>query len=540
MPNPSVILKATNETTHMTTHTPKFPSSLLSFIDDNTPKINPSIATGLACDHLKNVEEFVDNVFRSAAADFPPGMTYDGCRRTTPVEEYAEATRLKINKRVFDVATSNVYLMEYKFSYLGEPLKSKYFQLPYVLPGGIINLGGSRFVISPVLSDKVISIGINNVFVRLLKAKLTFNRSPHHYTANGQRESMQVAWSKIYNNDTGLKPSIKANCALMHYLLCKYGFNETFKRFAEVEPIVGTSETINNVLYPEDKWVICSSTEIKPKGFGKSAYQPTGILIAIPKDKYTTTVKSLIAGFFYIADHFPTRIQIEHINNTRLWMVLLGLLIWGDSVSEGKIYSDVADHIASLDEYIDSLVSVKLTEIGYPTPSIYSLFFTIIKHFDKWLLQSDDRVNTMYDKEISIIYYVCYEIIESIFKLYFKLKAAQKKELNANKITNIMNIFLKPGAIYKMTRGHGEVSTTPSSGDNMFFKTTCMLVPQASTSRMKKKKDRVAITDPAKRLHASIAEIGSVGGLPKSSPDGLIIQQCIKPLLIVMLIKNIL
>jgi hypothetical protein len=500
-----------------------FPTSLLEHIDNNTPKINPAIANGLAIEHLQYVEQYVDSVFRSAASGFPQGMTYNGCRRCTPLEEYAEATRKKGNRSTFDVAKSDVYLMEYKFSYMGEALPSKYLYLPYVTTAGAICLGGSRFVISPVLADKVISIGIGSVFVRLLKAKLTFNRTPHHYMANGERESIQVAWSEIYNKKAAVgpqfKPSVKANCTLMHYLLCKYGFTDAFKMFANANPIIGT-DNITQELYPDSEWVICYSTQMKPKGIGKAFYTPTEIRVAIRKSEYNALAKSFIAGFFYIVDHFPARIKPEYVNNQRLWMTLLGLLIWSDTVSEGKLHSDVSDHIASLDEYLDSLVYDKLKEIGYPCNNIYELFCLVITKFDEWLLYTDDRVNTMYDKELSILYYVCYDIIEAIFRLYFKLKAAQKKELNAKKIAGIMSIYLKPGVIYKMTREHGEVTTTSTSGDNKFFKITSLLVPQSSTSRARKKKDRVAISDPAKRLHVSIAEVGAVAALPKSEPTG--------------------
>jgi hypothetical protein len=506
-----------------------FPNSLLEHIDNSTPKVNPSVANGLVAEHLNYVEQYVDSVFRSAAIGFPQGMVYHGCKRCTPIEEYNEAIKKKGNKSVFDVAKSDVYLMEYLFSYKDELMPDgskyikKYLYLPYVGPGGAIHLGGSRFVISPVLADKVISIGINSVFVRLLKAKLTFNRTPHHYIANGERESIQVAWSEIYNKKAGgptLKPSVKANCTMLHYLMCKYGFKESFKQFANCDAILGDETTITNENYPSENWVICESTRMKPKGFGKNYYNHTNLRIAIAKHEYTPTVKNFIASFFYIADHFPSRIRPEYVENTRLWMTLLGLLIWSDSVSEGKLHADVSDHIASLDEYVDALVNDKLREIGFPCANIYQLFALVITKFDEWLLTSDDRVNTMYDKELSVLYYVCYDLIESIFRLYFKLKAAGKKDLNIKKIAGIMSIHLKPGIIYKLTREHGEVTTTSTPSDNKFFKITCLLVPQSSAGRARKKKDRVAISDPAKRLHVSIAEIGSCCALPKSEPSG--------------------
>lgn len=498
------------------------PAGLLELMDADVPKINPMIANGLAVEHLKYIEQYIDAVFKSASMYFPDGFKYDGCRRCTPDEEWGRTAMKKGAAAVFDVAKSDVYMMEYKFSFKGEPLPSRFIYLPYVSKGGIFWLGGSKFIISPVLADKVISIGMHNVFVRLLKARLTFHRSPYYFVANGERENVQVAWAKIYNKKptvgVSAKAAVKANHTLVHYLLAKYGYTETFKMFTGCVPVIGEKE-INEERYPANKWVICSSTQIKPKRLGKFIYTPTEIRLAVPIDQYTTIMKNFIVGFFYVLDHFPQRVSCEYIDNTRMWQILLGLMIWNDNVSEGKIHSDVMDHFASLDEYVDTLITDKLKEIGYNITNVYEIFALIITKFDEWSLTADDSVNTMYDKELSILYYVCYDIIESIFKLYFKLKSAVRRDLDAKKINDLMNEFLAPGLIYRLNHDHGEITTSSSSGDNMFFKITSILVPQSSTSK-RRVKDRAAIKDPSKWLHASIAEVGAVAALPKSEPTG--------------------
>lgn len=505
-----------------------FPRSCLPLVDAQTTPFNPDIANGLAVSHMPLVEEYIDSILQLTAKGFPPGLTYDGCSRCTPLQEYQETTRKKGNRCVFDVARSDVYLVEYKFSFNGAKIASKFLYLPFVSKAGTIHISGSRFVISPILADRVISVGMSSVFVRLLKAKLTFNRLPQHYVVNGERESIQVAYGDIYNKKNvanAPKPTVRANCSLVHYLLCKYGFSEMFRKFGKCDPVVG-GEEINEQTYPESDWYICRSTGIKPKGFGKSYYEPSTIRIAIARDKYTSTVKNLVAGFFYVVDHFPTQVTPQYVNHTGLWMVLLGHLIWSGNVGHGKLLADVTDHIASLDEYVDELVRDKLRGIGYDgvtkpeIKDLYELIAVIIDNFYEWLLTSDDRVSTMYDKELSILPFVCYEITSAINNLYFKLKAASKKELVPKKIESIMSMNLKQGLIFKITREHGEVTTTSTSGDNMALKITNLLVPQSSSTRNRGKKDRVAINDPGKRLHASIAEVGQMFSLPKSEPSG--------------------
>jgi hypothetical protein len=509
-----------------------FPKSILHLVDENTPKINPDIANGLAVKHLAMVESYVDSIFRSTSRGFPEGMTYDGCRRCTPDEQYREMTRNINNKTAFEVAPSNLFLMEYSFSYKGEKLIPKKVYLPYVGAAGYMFLNGPKFAISPVLTDRVISITNKNIFVKLLKAKLIFNRLIYHYMEGDSRVNVPIVFSKIYNSKNKgelYKPMVTAKTTLVHYLLCKYGFVDMFKQYTGCEPVIGYSDVVNPANYPPDKWVITTSSGIKPKTVkGKFHYAVSEIYVAISKEEYTSDVKSLLVGFYYILDHFPNRVRIEDINNTRLWMVLLGLTIWTNTISEGKIYSDVYDHIVSLDEYIDSLVSKELVEIGYECKDIYDLFYLIINRFDNWLLCAEDKVSTMYDKKISILYYVCYDIIASITNVYFKLKNASKKELTSAKINTILKENLTTSKIFNIKSTHDEVSNLTTSGDNKFFNVTCVLVPQTSSRKKDSKrggkgginKEQEAIKDPAKRLHVSVAEIGGVANLPKSEPSG--------------------
>jgi hypothetical protein len=497
---------------------------LATLIDRSTPRLNPDICNGLAVSHLKHVEEYVDQIFRAAARGFPEGLTYTGCRRCTPKEEFDIVTKKKSTRRTYDTAKSDLVMMQYFFKYKGEDLEPRCMYLPFVGDGGCIYLGGSRFNISPILSDRVISVGVSNIFVRLLRDRLTFERTSHHYMMDDKRETVQVGHASIYHKTAKmrkLRPTIKANCTLMHYLLCKYGFTDTFLKFGNCRPIIGEAE-INKNIYPEDEWIICASTQVKPKGCGRGFYEPSNVRVAIRRNEMTPIVRNMLGGFFYVVDHFPSRIRpsLEYVDSKRLWMILLGHINFSGSINEGKLYDDINDHITSLDEYLDSLVILKLKDIGIQVDDIYQLFAIIIENFNDWLLAATDKVASMYDKELSILYYVLYEVSSAIFKLYFKLKAASKKELTVKEITTTMNMTLRTGLVFSMTRNHGEVSSISSSGDNKAFKITALLIPQSSSSRVSSRKDRAVLNDPSKRLHASIAEVGMYSAMPKSSPDG--------------------
>lgn len=495
---------------------------LMAYVDTLTPKINPIIGNGIAIEHMKHAESYIDSILRNVSKDFPDGLEYLGCQRCTPLEEYAEITKKKGSKRTFDIARSDLYLMKYFFRFKGEDIiPPRYIFLPFVSTAGSITLSGTRYVISPVLTDKVISVGMKEVFVRLLRAKLRFHRNAQTIVINGIREEVKIVWSSIYNKNAAmkkLKSPVKAETCLVHYLLAKYGFSYTFKHFGKCVPIVGTSD-VNSKNYPPEEWVICQSRQIPPKG-NKGVYEPTQIRIAIRREEFTPMVKSLVAGFFYVVDFFPNRVEIDYLDNTSMWMVLLGLILFSDAISTGKLHADIEKHFLSLDEYIDHLIQTKLKDIGYDIPNIYELFGLIIENVNDWIAKASDTIGSMYNKELSILYDVLYDITSSIFDMHFKLKAVTKKELTLQDIITIMSSTLRPRAIYSIMKQRKGISTVSYSGDNKIFKITSMLVPQTSSGGRQNKKERISVEDPQLRLHASIAEVGSHIFLPKADPSG--------------------
>lgn len=495
---------------------------LAQLVDDDTPKLNSVLAEGLATTHMKHVEEYIDQVFTLAAKGFPPGLVYCGYRRCTPQEEFRERTRRRDNRYVFDIAPSNIFMVKYLFTFHGEELPDIFLYLPDVNPGGTITLGGSLFTISPVLSDRVISVGISNVFARLLRGKVTFMRTPHQIAIGQRRETVQVTYGLIYNKNqrqSKYETTIKAFSTLAHYLFCKFGVTETFQKFGKCTPIFGGPE-INEHTYPEDQYVICSSMQIKPKTLGKSFYEPTRIKIAIKREEFTPFVKQLVAGFFYVADHFPARIQLEFIDHPNLWRTLLGHILRSGRINEGILLSEMTDHINSLDEYLDGPVAVKLRDIGISVDNFYELMVVVMERFSDWVLESSDNINSMYNKELLVLDYVLYEITSAIFTMYFKIRAAANKPLNIKELTNIFRMHLRTGLIFSITKQHGEISALSYSGDNKALKLTSILVQQTDTSRLRSRKSRAVMNDPSKALHVSVAEVGGYSNIPKSEPSG--------------------
>lgn len=501
-------------------------------IDQEFPKINREVCEGLATVVIPRAEEYIDQVFRAAAKSFPEGLEYTGYVRCTPHEEYEEITRVKNNKRFYDLAKSNIYMVKYFFRYDGVDLPPRYIYLPFVNEAGILYIGGSMFHVSPVITDVVISPTHHTVFIRLIRDRIVFERQYHSMVINGVKETEHVSWAMIHRmkkSGRKIQDTTKAKTCAVHYLLAKYGLRKSLEKFFQVTEVIVGREEINEKHYPKDDWVICESTQLKPATFIYPVYNPTAIKVAIPKEQWNQDVKIFMLGFFYVVDHFPTRIHPSYVDRTETWMILLGHIISSGHYGDGKLYDLICDHLESVDHYVDPIVAEKLAHIGYQVNDFYELLALIIKHFNEWVANYAEINVSLYGKTMEILYYVLFNVTSAIFNLNFKLnKLASKKKLmtkdgqvqrmTARDVIELMGNYLKHGEIFRVRRDNVAVNSVSYSGDNKYPKITSVCGLQQSTPGARRQSHKNTVIDETKRLHVSQLDAGSVLFLSKTNP----------------------
>ncbi|MDA3822827.1 MAG: hypothetical protein PF450_09505 [Bacteroidales bacterium] len=508
---------------------------LKDLIEQNTPKMNSDVVDGLAVKFIPFSEEYIDSIFRSAFRNNKSnntGIEYLSYERCSPIEEFNETTKSRNNKRFVDLGRSDIFMVKYFMNFRGNPLPPRYIYLPFVGEGGSISLGGSKFFVYPVLSNKIISVTQSGtqtgVFIRLLRDKINFERLTQTILVDGRRESGQVIWANVYRKAVNLKnppATTKAVSTNIHYLLAKHGFDGLCERYLGFIPVAGDNKTITTQTHPPCDWVICESTGIKPKSVVGAYYIASDLRIAIPRDKWTNSVANIIFGLFYIADNFPDRIKYKYLNNTPLWSILLGHIIFTGHYSEGKLFENIKEHFNSLDEYVDDLVSVKLKEIGYDCQDFYELLFIIVENFSLWVTKTDS-INTMYGKELSILYDTLNSIITDIFKTSFKIKkkVSMKPDVTEKEIIELLNRGIRTGSIFNLVKSSAafkqNISSVSYSGDHKFFKVTSTIIPQESNRGSSSGGGRVSVNDSNNKLHPSYAEAGGYLAITKSQPIG--------------------
>ena len=497
-----------------------------ALLEENTPKTNHEIMRGLACYDLERGEEYLDRVLKLVAKSFPKGITYDGYELCTPYEEFEEATRSRDAGRIYDLSKSYIYAIKLFFSLNGEKIAPRYLYLAYCEEGGLIEINGSRFHITPVFSDKVISTGHDNIFVRILQNRLKFRRVYHSVFVNGTKENMFVVWSQIYkkpNLDTNKAPlTTKAFTTMAHYLFSKYGFSETFRKYAGFVPVIGESD-INEDNYRSTDWIICKSAHgeninLKPRTFIGSVYRGTTIRLAIRKDKWNEITKGLVAGFYYVVDNFPNNFNTKTLDNNEIYVILMGHIIYTGNYGYDVLHELMDGHFKGLDDYLDAISIDKLLERGYKVENFYDLLALMISEINYLIVDTENLRSSTYGKSLEVLYYVFYSITCNIIKTRFRLvKLANKRPLTVKDVTDIFKKNLYKRSIFRLTSGGIITEALSYSGDNMAIKITSKITEQESLPGATKGKSKHAGPSEGMMLTSSMAEAGNILYLGKKS-----------------------
>ena len=510
-----------------------FNPEYVEHVKKNIPLLNPVIMNGLSQEEAKHSLAHVDSIFKEMAKTFPPYLKYDGSERATPEEEYFIATQYKSSSRKYDIARTDSYYCKYKFTLVtpeGEKQVVRYLALPIIGEANSIHINDTKYVYSPVLADRVISVTAKSVFLKLVRAKLTFFKHQTYFLENGQRTLVHTIHAMAYNHKDPSQFSsskISMKTCLVHYLMCKYGLTKMFEKYANVTPVVKLKRNINPDDYPVEDWVICQTASFsKPSSLKTNYYRPTELVIMFPREKYTPMAQKLACGVFYVADHFPDeeRINEETIDETITWQVMLGEAIWATGIHVGRLTEEIKRHMSSLEEYIDDLVKIKLAKDKIFVDDLFDLYALIIDKFLIWHLEKAEDTNNLYNKELIVLDYLLEDIQHQIVKFYFKVTEAAKngKVMTLKELEDILSKEIKLNTVFALKKAeHGEAFIAESSGDNKIFKITQVITQQEKTNKLvSKRSEIVSNDDPSLKSHVSVAYVGAYSAISKADPTG--------------------
>lgn len=494
------------------------------------PEFTETIASGYAVSQLteEEVVGYLDRVWRSCEKSFPPGLTYDGCRRMRPQEvyKYFSSKKLDKNKR-WDFARTDVYLMEYALSYKGQKLGPFQIFLPFTDDVAMTYINGKPFYNKPVVRDSVLQVTNNQIFLQFLSTPCTFSRLYYMVLRNGEWQSISIYHGCFHHVLRQVqRKKVKASAARIalnsHYLFIKFGFEESFKRFTNTEIKFGTRDELDEMGVNEADYYIYASKAGTPYWVAKNeSYTPHDMRIAVKKEDWTQVVESMIVSAIYVFDLFPEEVNSNDIKNVHWWSMMLGRIIFGEGQLPSILIGKVSEHIKGADNYVDNLSVENFEQNGIHVENMYDFLFYLIENFDNIVYNRSSSPSSLVGRQLTVKQYILSEIIAKIFLAGFKIAEIKPEKLNHTRIEELLVKLLRPKLIFTNNQGKPFCVSVSTPCDVRVFGVTSEVLPQDNVTGKVKQKDKSVLHNPRWQLDSSFMTIGGAFAQSKNEPIGV-------------------
>lgn len=473
-------------------------NTLSQVIDNHSTAVGKNVVEGTAKHILSLAPSYLDGIIRSSIRSLSPSiqLSYKGCKRISAKDEFKMNYANSANKSVYDLARSDLYMVEFEFEYMGETIKRPMY-LPFTDDGNLLYFSNTLYNIIPVLSDTVITPSSNEVFVRLLKDKLTFKNLPRNFIINGIKMPRLVIYTEIVKTSAmRLIDKIGRPIAPVGlYLLGEYGIVEVMKRFygIKADEFFITTDEISQE--DREKFNVYESVKVKPKFIKDEVYICDNQLkIGIKKTKkFDQSLENVICGVLYSFDQLPgfasdlnTVLKSGSLEDEiEFWRTLLGRLIYKGSYSVTRITQDMDEHFDTLQGYLDNLIKEKLDENDIHVNNFFDLLNFILGKYNEWLKTSKEYTSDIKNRYVDILYYILYDIIIGFNKVILSLnKRATKtggKPLEIKEIAKVLTGDFNAKKIFKLVNSKDPglaIIVTDNTLDIKYPKITALLEDQ--------------------------------------------------------------
>lgn len=466
-------------------------SLLAKCIDECCPKFNKDVTEGFAKPILEGAPEFLDQIFRESIASLNKSvdLNYIGYSLPTPEQEFNRLFSGSENRINYDLAKTDIFMMDLNFMLNGRPFVKPLY-IPFAERGNLISISNTVYHFIPVLSDTVISPSSKEVFVRLLKDKLSFKSKTRNIVINGERTPVEVIYSNIVRvNDEQVEDKLgKPLPAISLYMLGEMGLKAILSKYFKIKDFFITNEVIPDEIKKE--YDIYESTGIRPSNLKGTSYIPHGIKIGVHKKHgRSITLDNFMSGVIYGLDILPNeadnvmevyKSEYDMNNEVLLWRVILGRIVYKNNHTVTRILTDFQEVFNTLRSYMDNLTKKTLKNIDINVESFFDLCIIILSRYNEWLMSYKEYNSSIKNRYVDMRYYIFYDIIIGFNKFINSLnkRGSKNKHLSDREVIRIGLIELSSKKIYSLTKAKSinlAIQMAEVTSDIMFPKVTAHL-----------------------------------------------------------------
>lgn len=508
-------------------------------------KPNERVIKGIADEQFLHAVEKIKERFLSNARHWPEGLDFIDIRLATP-ERVAEHMVRGNNKDIakYELKRNRAFMIEVILAVYGEE-KIKPIWIPYP-KNNILLLNDVEYMLSMVMSDDLFSVDTKDngrVFLKTDLDSISFNRRAHRYYIDETLVNQTVFYTPLYKNKKAKnersrkerREHIECDPTLIHYLCAREdsgGLTGVIKKYVGCDIHFGTSETINYLEYPAEKYCIAYSSGVKPsatKNSSVKAWEPNRLRIAYPRENDDQFMRNILAGVFYITDHYPHRLTHEELDNQFTWMMVMSFLYFPWQLSTHERCIQMEQHLKNVFLYLDDDIARELNKdrrYDIPVDDFYDVLALMLKFTNQII--DDAEIGSMFNKTIKTVEFLLSDFFNKIGSVTLSFQKPAKNAMHQASFSKETIIRTIGGALHRdvalreLQRNigvkHKEVRQLNTATPCLAVKTTTAMVMQEEV-----KAGNNSNVDICKKesyfAHESIIVIGSLMRQPKYRPD---------------------
>ena len=460
-------------------------AKIVSNVED---KANETNMTGIGHVLLKSSLEYINEVLESAFKSAPKELKYHGIKPMSPRRVFETEFKGGVNKYGYDIAENSVYKCELQITWNGVLVPNRSIWLLYSYKGGFVYLADNKYNLVPILSDKVISVDKNKIFLRLMRDKINIEAEDMNILINGKPHPIILIKNIILRVD---KRNLKNNMGdlpipTILYLFIKYGYKEVVNRLCG-------SYTKMDITYKgivaKPKQLIYEAIPRPHKKYKyKHLYSQHDVKIVVNSRRRTSSIDVIASSMLYLLNIFSPQARglVDAINSDdieterHIYKLFMGTLIFKDNYNVDRTIAEINEHFKLLDAYVDNVVIKILKTADVEVSNIFDLFEVVLTEFVK---RTSDSLNYNLDVTngyMDILYYIYFNNIVAINTTIRNI-VTSKKTLTVKDVESIFNKFFKPRTIFNITKNGSPLAlkNVDYTGDNYYPKLARDMAVQA-------------------------------------------------------------
>jgi len=498
-------------------------------IDNMVPTPNKDTMEGIGGIMMGKVLEKLDKLVHSSLST-TKDLYYKGYLLSNPKDNYKN--QFKSSAFKYEILQTNIVKVTLVFEYQDTKIYKDVY-LPFVVRGSLFLKAGSYYSIIPVLTDTVLSVNNDCIFVRLLRDKFHIHRKGRTYHINNHSTIEYMLYTHIYKPTGVVKGKNAKVTPVAIYNFIYYGVHRYIKDVTGVD-ITIVNTTLKSPVKLNKDIIVFSSNKmpIKNKVTNTVNYNNISVVVKVNQvnDNNLEMLKNCVFSIIYIFDLFP--VNCDHGSNIlnngdedkqkEFWRIVLGKIVGSANVTTERLNYDMITHIKTLDVYIDVIIKESLATIGVNINNFYELMTHVMLNFNKLTTDNIDNNTDINKRYYDIYYYILHDTLIGVNKVvleYNKRITANKSVLIAE-IENIIKINIPSKAVFGLVKNgmlNLAVTTNEISGD-LYLKGTLSADDQNLGKGVSREKTGISVPAFIMKIPPSTAYVAAAYNLKKTMP----------------------